>query len=449
MSIDVLAGARGRPEALALVTPSFAWSYAELNAEVDARAALLLEGGTEPGRIVPVVVEPDSAGIVELLALWRVGAVPAPLNPGLTEAERAAARATLAQRDGEHGDSNVPDSSQAILWTSGTAGRPRGVALSFENLEASARAAAQRLALTERDVWLASLSTAHVGGLALVTRSLLLGACLVATGRYRTETVSALLDGHGLPDGAAVQLTHMSLVPTQLGRLLEHRAGRPPGESFRCALIGGAHAPEEIVARALQAGWPLALTYGATEMSSQVATAPPELTRRKPGTVGAPLDGVEVRVGDDGELAVRGPTRCLRYVGGDGQALSDPDGWYHSGDLGRIDADGHVWITGRRSDRIVSGGVTIDAVEVEEVLRSHPAVIDACVVGVPDDEWGQRVAAWVEPVVGEFELDDVEVHVRARLSAPKVPRSWHVAGGIPRNPNGKVDRAKVLQVLAP
>jgi O-succinylbenzoic acid--CoA ligase len=126
-----------------------------------------------------------------------------------------------------------------------------------------------------------------------------------------------------------------------------------------------------------------------------------------------------------------------------GSVLADDDGWYHTGDLARLDDEGHLWITGRRIDRIVTGGVTVDAVEVEEALRAHPTVIDACVVGLADEEWGERIAAWVEPVVGEFDVEAVSSDLRARLSAAKLPRVWYVADGLPRNANGKVDRAAV------
>jgi len=349
------------------------------------------------------------------------------------------------------------------------------VALSQDNLVVSARGAAERLSLHEDDVWLASLSPAHVGGLALIARSLLLGSTLVAIGAFRADVVSRLLDGEARPPGGLhgrmPAVTHLSLVPTQLLRLIDHREGIAPPPTFRCALIGGAHAPAGLVARAQRAGWPLSLTYGATEMSSQIATATPGLTLRKPGTVGAPMPGVELRIDDDAEISARGPTRAIGYVGGGdasssaddadtgsgpgnagdrsdpGGSLADNGGWYRTGDLGRIDADGDLWITGRRVDRIVSGGVTIDAVDVEEVLRGHPAVVDACVVGVADEEWGERVGAWVEPVVGEFSVEEVEVYLRDRLSVAKLPRVWHVEGGLPRNANGKVDRARVRAVL--
>ncbi|NIR36460.1 MAG: AMP-binding protein, partial [Actinobacteria bacterium] len=133
--------------------------------------------------------------------------------------------------------------------------------------------------------------------------------------------------------------------------------------------------------------------------------------------------------------------------GGTLEPLADEDGWYHTGDLGRVDEDGHLWVTGRRVDRIVSGGVTVDAVEVEEALRRHPAVLDACVVGVPDPEWGERVGAWIVPAAGELDPEEVGAMARERLSAAKLPRVWYLGGSLPRNANGKVDRPAVRRRL--
>ncbi|MDP2955741.1 MAG: AMP-binding protein [Longimicrobiales bacterium] len=439
---DLLAEAvQGRVPGIALVAPEGEWSWAALSAAVDRRADELREAGTQPGAVVPVTLEADAAGILTLLALWRVGAIPAPLNPKLTEPERRMAVAALMGARAA-----ALSGAQAVLWTSGTSGRPRGVALSADNLRASARAAAGRLGLGPDDVWLASLSVAHVGGLALVTRSLLLGGTLVAWGRFTAVSTSALLRGAHLPAGRPV--THASLVPTQLHQLLEERAGGPPPppSTFRCALVGGAHAPPELVRRALEAGWPLALTYGMTEMASQVATAVPGEVRRKPGTVGKPLEGVGVRVAGDGEVLVRGPTLALGYVGDDAP-LTDPEGWHHTGDLGHFDDEGDLWITGRRAERIVSGGVNVDVHEVEGVLRGHPSVRDACVVGLPDPEWGEVVGAAVVGVEGEFDLESVESWLRERLSAAKRPRRWRLVQHLPLNANGKVDRGAVRSSL--
>jgi len=440
VTVDVLAASTGRSDATALVSPDRAWSYDQLSVSVDERAEALRAEGVTADEPLVLVVHPDAETVLTLLALWRLGAPVAPLNPRTTETERAAARAAAKV---------APRGTQAVVWTSGTAGRARGVALSWGNLEASARAAAERLVLTDADVWLASLSPAHVGGLALVTRSILLGCTLVAAGAFDAATASDLVDGRGILEGSGRAVTHVSLVPTQLVRLLDARHGKGPPRSFRCALVGGAHAPQSLVARARRAGWPLALTYGSTEMSSQIATAAPERTETEPGTVGVPLDGVEVRLDEEDQILARGPTLATAYLFADGTTtpVADDDGWYRTGDLGRIDAAGRLWVTGRRVDRIVSGGVTIDAVEVEEALRAHPSVLDACVVGLPDDAWGERVGAWVEPVVGEFDQEAVERHLRARLQAAKLPRVWRIGGRLPRNANGKVDRAIVRSTL--
>lgn len=430
--------------AVAVVDGAESWTYRELADHVEQRAVELVGRAEMPGHdadpslgLTPVVLEPDAKSVVELLAHWRAGAIPVPLNARLTEAEADAARAALAGVE-------PPEGTRVVLWTSGTSGRPRGVALSWSHLEASVRGAARHLSLTERDAWLSTLSPAHVGGLVAIVRSLLLGGTLSMAGSFDVERISSRLDG---ADEGGVEPTHVSLVPTQLLRLLEHRGDRPPPPALRMVLLGGAHAPRSLVQRAQATGWPLAITYGATEMTSQIATAPPSLSARKPGTVGSPLPGVELRIADDGEILAGGETRALGYVGAGAGDLADESGWYHTGDMGRIDDEGHLWVTGRRIDRIVSGGVTIDAVEVEEQLRSHPSVIDACVVGIPDEEWGDRVAAWIEPVEGEFDLDDVDRFVAGKLSGAKRPRAWHVSPGMPRNVNGKVDRARVRETL--
>jgi len=409
----------------------------QLEARVTRRADAL-SSGVGPGAIHPLVLRPDAEGVVELLAIWRLGAVPAPLNPKLTEAERAAAVEALSGRA-------VPG-AQVVLWTSGTSGSPRGVALGWDGIAGHVEMVVDRLSLRPgRDVWLASLSPAHVGGFMLVARALLLGGVLVAAGIPSPEDLVRVLEG-SVEDGADRPVSHLSLVPTQLRRLLEEWGDRPAPEELRCVLLGGARTPTALLEKARAGGWPVSVTWGMTEMASQVATAPPEEVARHPGTVGRPLPGVEVRRGEDGELLVRSPAAALGYV--DGRSLPDRDGWYSTGDVGRVEADGRVRITGRRADRIVTGGVTVEAAEVEEVVRAHPAVADVCVVGLPDEEWGERVAAWVVPVEGEFERDAVDVWTRERLASAKRPRVWHRGGDLPRNVNGKVDRGRVRDLLS-
>lgn len=440
--VDLLTEARRLDadwENLVLVTRGTSYTWGGLEWTVQERAGQLADRGATRGTIFPFEAEADEDGILDLLTLWHMGITPAPLNPNLTEVERTRARRVL--------EGVEPEGAQVVLWTSGTSGLPRGVALSWSSLLAVHDASRRRLGSDHTDHWLASLSPAHVGGLSLIVRALLLDGQLVAYGRLTTEELSDLVDSsEPLPGGVNVPVDSVSLVPTQLHRLLEHRGDRPAPSTMKRVLVGGAHAPSSLLSRALDLGWPVALTYGMTEMSSQVATAPPDVVRRKPGTVGQPLAGVQLRIADDGEILLKGETRALLYVGSD-EPMADKDGWYHTGDLGHRDADGDLWITGRRSDRIVSGGVNVDALEVEEALRGHPAVVDACVGGIPDEEWGEVVAAWVVPVEGEFDLDEVAEWVAGRLAPAKRPRRWVVDRELPLYANGKVDRALIASLM--
>jgi O-succinylbenzoic acid--CoA ligase len=214
---------------------------------------------------------------------------------------------------------------------------------------------------------------------------------------------------------------------------------RPIPKSLRCLLIGGAPASNDLIQSALEVGFPITLTYGLTEASSQVATAVPELVKEKPGTVGPPLPGVSIKLSEDSELLVSGPTVATDAV--------EADGWLHTGDLAREDPDGHLWIVGRRSDRIISGGVNVDPAEVEAVLLAFPDVREAAVVGIPDEEWGERVVAVItcdsakdhSPARG-LPPEGLEAYLKPRLSPAKRPREIRILPELPLNPNGKVDR---------
>lgn len=441
--VDLLDAAVARsvdPDGVALLALSDAadrssgtsFTLKEAQRRVERRAGVLAgelkRQGVRPGTVHPIVLDTTLEDITTLLALWHLGVVPAPLNPRLAEREREEARRGLAGVS--------VDGAQVVLWTSGTSGTPRGVALGFDAMAAHSDAVVERLGEAPTDCWLTTLSVAHVGGLMLLVRCLLRGIPVVVSGQLSPDALLKLLRTKGATREGSRPVSHVSLVPTQLARLLDACDGDGPPDTFRCALLGGAHTSEALLARALAAGWPVALTYGMTEMTSQVATATPAQVRRKPGSVGRPLAGVRIETTDGGEVRVQGHS-ALGYL--DGPPLLDAAGWYHTGDLGHLDGDGDLWITGRRSRRIISGGVNVDPAEVEGVLRSHPAIVDACVVGVPDPEWGEVVSAWVVPVEGEFDLDVIGEWLRTQVAGPKRPKRWLVEHELPTNANGKID----------
>jgi o-succinylbenzoate---CoA ligase len=471
------------------------WCWAELDRKADRVALRLAEAGVGPGQAVAMLLPPSPEAVLLLHAVPRVGAIVVPLHPGrpipeLRRALSAVGRPRLLLAPGEKvdalrqqwpevasvaveevapvggspGDVHDPDPADptlrralpepvadtpvAVLLTSGSTGSPRAVPLTHGNLTASAQGAAQRLRLDPLDVWLATLSPAHVGGLALMHRAAVVGCPVLTRPRFDAQEFLELAD-----QGA---FTHASVVPTMLLHLLELRGDDAAPRGLRCLLVGGARTPTELLGRALVRRWPVALTYGLTEATSQVATAPPELVRRKPGTVGPPLPGVGVALGErdasgTGEILVRGPTVALLPPGNRTPSVRmDAAGWLHTGDLGRLDEDGDLWITGRLSDRIVSGGVTVDPAEVEEVLGGHPAVGEVAVVGLSDPEWGERVVAALTardpghpPMAAEL-----DAWCRERLGPGKRPRTFRILEGFPRNPNGKVDRRALRSLLA-
>jgi o-succinylbenzoate---CoA ligase len=387
---------------------------------------------------------PGGTGRYRLVTLGAASQVRAPIEDGFDEGRvglppsGARLLSSLEVSDGDLPGRRNED-VMAVLWTSGSSGIPRGVEITLDNLRVSARASRKALGLRPSDAWLASLSPAHVGGLALVLRAPVVGCRLVVRGDFQAESFNTAVD--------AGQITHASLVPTMLHMALDERGATPPPESFRCVLLGGARAPLPLLERARGVGFPVALTYGMTETSSQVSTALPELVRRKPGTVGSPLPGVQVRVPrEGGEILVRGPVVALRYLGS-ASPLADSEGWLRTGDVGRVDEEGHLWITGRISDRIISGGVNVDPVEVEKVLAAHPDVSEAVVVGIPDHLWGERVVAVIVPgplAAGadgwERLLREVDLLARRELAPGKRPRGYIRLESLPVGANGKVDR---------
>jgi O-succinylbenzoic acid--CoA ligase len=452
--MDLLAEVVQRwPDRPALTDGERRWSFAELDHEVARRASGLAEAGARPDAPLGVLVRPSAESAVTIHAALRLGAVLCPLHGSSTTDEQRVAidglRAELLVDEvGEVIErvqlprpvEPVQEPPLAVIWTSGTSGSPRGIALSARGLRQIARGSQERLGLVPSDRWYAALSPAHVGGLALILRAAQLGSSVVAPGAY---DVAGLAEG--LRDGS---VTHASLVPTMLRRLLDFWSDAVVPDSVGALLVGGTRTPETLVERAVRGGWPVALTYGLTEATSQVATAAPDLVRRKPGCVGAPLVGVELRVDDDsGEILVAGPTVAMGVWGRE-DALVDEDGWLHTGDLGWIDDEGDLWVTGRLGDRIITGGANVDPEEVELVLQRHPAVREAAVVGVPDEEWGERVVAVLilkadEPPPGR----DFTDYVAARLSPPKRPKSYVTMLELPRNANGKLDRDRLRTLV--
>ena len=454
--------AQSAPKKLALVWGGQTWTYAELDRMVSGVAAGLGAARVKRGTHVAVLMPNRPAYVFVIHALARLGAVLVPLNIRLTEdelrwqADHADCTVVICSKETENQalpllprqpipgtvpaaaeDTTSPSTKghfferrtllsvdlptkpavkplliagevvpghpfklnalQSIVYTSGTTGHPKGAMLTFANLFWSASASASRLGALPDDRWLLCMPLYHVGGMSIVFRCCLFGMAVVLMEKFEADGVRVVLDTQ--------PITLASFVPTMLKRLLDVQQTNPP-RTIRAILIGGAAAPPNLIAQAQAQGWPLALTYGLTEACSQVATATPEETAQKPGSVGKALMFLDVSIsgagnepGDAGEILVRGPAVMQGYYR-DQEATYEAlhGGWLHTGDLGYLDAEGDLWVTDRRADLIVTGGENVSPTEVEQVLVAHPNVREACVVGVRDQEWGQKVVA---VVVGE------------------------------------------------
>jgi O-succinylbenzoic acid--CoA ligase len=369
---------------------------------------------------------------------WDEGRAILPINPAFTGAEIT----TLLERlrptvvTGAHpGDGSVypdglpaPAGIAAIVVTSGTEGTPKGVELTRPGMEVMGRGYSNGLDAGPADRWLACLPLHHVASLGALARSYVTGVpCTVHDGFDLERVARSPLD-----EGTTI----VSLVPTAMSRLLD--AGAPLRE-FRWVITGGAPCPPALRARAEGEGVHVVDAYGLSETWGGFALD------------GVPIAGAEVRLAGDAEILVRGAMvmRGYRLDPIRSADAIDADGWFHTGDIGAVDAAGRVAVVDRLKDLVITGGVNVSPAEVEVVLGHHPDVDDVCVVGVPDDEWGEVVVAFVVPRAGARtpSIEELRAFGRAQLSGPKLPRAAHAVDAIPRTMSGKALRRVLRETI--
>jgi O-succinylbenzoic acid--CoA ligase len=423
------------PDRVALIAGGVEMAYEELEAEATRAARRLAARGVRRGASVVITQPAGLEYVIALHALMKLGAVVHPLNPGLApgELETAieSANPALVVGESDHvtmSEADLPllgehdlDALHCRILTSGTSGSPRAIGLTYGNQLWSAVGSAFNLGVDPADRWLCCLPMYHVAGLQIVMRSVIYGTGAVVQEGFDTERVAESFERQGV--------TLASLVTTQLVRLLAAGVdlSRP-----RAILVGGGPVPVDVLEEAIGRGASVVQTYGMTETASQVTTLAPQDARRKLGSAGRPLLTTHLRI-FDGEICVQGPVVS--------PGCADEDGWLHTGDLGRIDDEGFLYVEDRLGDVIVSGGENVLPAEVEEVLLRHPDVADAAAVGRADPEWQEAVEAVVVLREGaarnEAALRD---HCAESLASYKVPKRFEFVAELPRTPSGKLLR---------
>jgi O-succinylbenzoic acid--CoA ligase len=464
------------PEAEALTFAGRRWTYHALDAEVGRWVAVLQARGIRAGDRLALLAANHAHTVFMFFALGRLGAVLAPLNARLTQAELApliddvAPRVTLVQKSladrlpgaellETWADAVAPPSPtcepleestpRVVLFTSGTTGQPKGAVLTEGNFRASARCSARNLGVHPAPRWLGTLPLFHVGGLAMMSRTAYDGGCLVLHDRFDAHAVNQAINTEGV--------THASFVATTLERVLDARNGRPVPETFRIALIGGGPVPAPLMERARAARLLSLQTYGLTETCSQVTTEQPSEADGR--TAGPALPGLEVRIagpegevlgpGREGDIEVRGPTVMAGYLNrpeATREALRD--GWLRTRDVGMLDERGRLTVLSRRTDLIVRGGENLYPIEIETVIASHPAVREVSVVGIADARWGEVPVAFVVLRPGHALPGDLDGWCRRSLAGFKVPARFITLEALPRNAMGKVERTALRQLAA-
>jgi malonyl-CoA/methylmalonyl-CoA synthetase len=466
------ATAARRGDAPALEIDGRAASHARLDARAARAAGALRQRGLAPGDRV-LLAGPSSLELVTAyLGTLRAGATVVPADPRLTagelahvlgDAEPAAAvvaapvRELLADAgdgpslvvaleadgggprvadllDGPALPAGPADAPAMLAYTSGTTGRPKGALLSHGNVLSSIRAAMRAWRWREEDVLVHALPLSHQHGLSGVHATLLAGSRAVVHSAFDAERLEAALDGASV----------LFAVPAMYERLAFERPPR-----LRLAVSGSAPLPPRLAERLAGRLGELPLErYGSTEAGldlSNLHDGP-----RHAGAVGFPLPGVEARLGENEELLVRGPQVFEGYRGrpdATTEALA-PDGWFRTGDLAAVDADGCFTITGRLKELIVSGGLNVYPAEVEQALEAHPAVARAAVAGVPSERWGEEVVAFAVAAGEDLDADALIAHCRERLSAYKCPKRVVALRELPVNRMGKVQRDRLAELGA-
>jgi long-chain acyl-CoA synthetase len=443
-------GADRHPEQTALLFEGEQISYRELDRRAAAAAAALRAQGVEADDRVAIKLPNAPDYVAAYFGVLRLGAIAVPLNVLLAQPEidarlEAATPRVLVDRPlpgdgparGEIVERGEGDPA-ALLFTSGTTGRPKGAILTHAGVRAAARFGADALGFRADDVLLGVAPFPHVLGQQVFVCAFLVGAAVSVLPRFEPEAALETMTG--------TRTSVMFGVPTMCIALCEAAPRAEALPPLRIAHIGGSAVPVDVARRFEETfGASIHEGYGLTEMSG-LATTFAVGRRRKAGSVGKPASGTEIRIANAdergvGEVQFHGPS-VIRGYWNDPEttaAAIDADGWLSTGDLGYLDDDGDLFLVDRKKELIIRGGYNVYPREVEEVLYEHPAVLEAAVVGVPHESLGEEVAAIVVPRPGaEVDGEELKAWTKERVAAYKYPRHVVFVAELPKSPTGKI-----------
>jgi len=329
-----------------------------------------------------------------------------------------------------------------IMFTSGSSGRPKAVIHTFQNLFESVRAIDSFANLQPSDIWLASLPFYHISGFIILIRSLIAGSSIAFPNSSKFEDI--LLAIHQFDP------THISLVPTTLLDFLNN--GVSPDKNLKYVFLGGGPSDKQICIDAYEKGWPVVKVYGSTETCSMVFALNPSEIKLFPDSAGKPLGTNKIKIMNKsknngmGEIVVRSKSLFKKYY--NDQSLTEAklkNGWYYTGDYGRLDDENYLYVESRRKDLIITGGENVSAIEVETVIKSHPLVKDVFVFALNDVKWGQMICAAI--VSEKISEEGIKIFLKEKLASYKIPKRFFVVPKIPRDDMGKIKQSELMKRL--
>ncbi|MFK0019775.1 long-chain fatty acid--CoA ligase [Streptomyces sp. NPDC090798] len=489
LASHLVSSARTHPDRAALRLEDAAVSYRTLDQGSARMAGLLHDRGVKPGDRVAIMLPNVPEFALAYFGVLRAGGIVVPMNPLLKSREVAYylgnsgarllfawdAFADEARTGARQAEAEVvvvspgafdsllasapsvedladrhEDDTAVILYTSGTTGQPKGAELTHANLIRNCDiVAGDLLQLTADDVIFGGLPLFHAfGQTCTLNAAVASGACLTLLPRFDAGKALGILGEHGV--------TVFAGVPTVFSRLVRQPdRDAYPAPRLRLSLTGGAAMPVQVL-HDFQAAFGCVLLegYGLSE-TSPVASFNTLRAGPKPGSVGTPIRGVEMRVvdngtevphGESGEIAIRGHNVMKRYwQRPEETAAAIRGGWLYTGDIGRVDQDGYFWIIGRTKDVIIRGGYNVYPREVEDVLYEHPAVADAAVIGLPSSDLGEEVGAAVVLKPGaRTTAEELREYVKHQVAAYKYPRKVWITDALPKGPTGKILKRQII-----
>jgi long-chain acyl-CoA synthetase len=475
------------------------FTYLEFQAAVDRAAAMLVSQGIGKGDVVSLLMPNSAEYIIAYFACWKIGALAGPVNSLLKEHEiefvmnNSEAKAILINSefrdrierikgqlpslrsvlvfddeaeatrafDGYAGlrpaatpEACVPDDDAIIIYTSGTTGKPKGCLLTHRNIIANARQISQWLQFTDHDRLLTIMPLFHMNAVSVTTMSALYaGGSTVVSQKFSASKFWNIISDY--------KITSFGSVATMLSMLLNtYPDGVPEGlitDQLRFAMCGSAPVPAEVMKKFEETfNCPVIEGYGLSESTCRSTFNPPD-ERRRPGSCGMPI-GNEMKVVDDvdnevaegelGEIVLRGENILKGYFKNpEATEKAFRGGWFHTGDVGYRDKEGFFYIVDRKSDMIIRGGENIYPREIDEVLYQHPAVAAAATIGVPDQLYGEEVAAFIVLKEGKRATEaELIAHCQSELADYKCPKSIHIVPDIPKGPTGKLLKRELARI---